>query len=130
IAYDCSPDFPQHDPDVTGQPYEQFWMLGISRAGRPGRKFFDELVRVNWDTRDVDVYRVPERQYLGGEPIFIPDPSRPRSGTVICALFAGETSGSSFVASDAFNVSAGPVATIAMPSTVPFLFRSVFARAS
>jgi carotenoid cleavage dioxygenase-like enzyme len=129
IAYDCSPDFPQHDPDVTGQPYDQFWMLGISRAGRPGRKFFDELVRVSWDTRDVDVYRVPERQYLGGEPIFIPDRSRPHSGTVMCQLFDAETSASSFVAFDAFNVAAGPIATIAMPSFVPFLFHSVFAPA-
>jgi carotenoid cleavage dioxygenase len=102
-------------------------MLGISRAGRPGRKFFDELVRVNWDTRDVDVYRVPERQYLGGEPIFIPDRSRPRSGVVMCQLFDAEASASSFVAFDAFNVAAGPIATIAMPSAVPFLFHSVFA---
>jgi all-trans-8'-apo-beta-carotenal 15,15'-oxygenase len=130
IAYDCSPDFPQHDPALTGQPCDHFWMLGISRAGRPGRKFFDELVRVNWDTRDVDVYRVPERQYLGGEPIFIPDGSRPRSGTVMCQLFDGETSASSFVSFDAFNVSAGPVAAIAMPSIVPFLFHSVFAPAA
>jgi all-trans-8'-apo-beta-carotenal 15,15'-oxygenase len=127
IAYDCSPDFPQHDPDLTGQPYDCFWMLGISRAGRPGRKFFDELVRVDWATRDVDVYRVPERQYLGGEPTFIPDPSRPRTGTVICQLFEADTSASSFVAFDAFDVSAGPIASIAMPTTVPFLFHSVFA---
>jgi carotenoid cleavage dioxygenase-like enzyme len=130
IAYDCSPDFPQHDPDVTGQPYEDFWMLGISRAGRPGRKFFDELVRVNWRARDVDVYRVPDRQYLGGEPIFIPDSSRPRAGIVMCQLFDAETSASSFVAFDAFDVSAGPIATIEMPSIVPFLFHSVFAPAA
>lgn len=130
IAYDCSPDFPQHDPDVTGQPYEDFWMLGISRAGRPGRKFFDELVRVNWATRGVDVYRVPEHHYLGGEPIFIPDRSRPHAGVVMCQMFDADTSASSFVAFDAFDVAAGPIATIAMPSIVPFLFHSVFAPAS
>ncbi|HEX6464201.1 MAG TPA: carotenoid oxygenase family protein [Vicinamibacterales bacterium] len=130
IGYDCSPDFPQHDQDLTGRPYDQFWMLGISRAGQPGRKFFDELVRVNWGTRDVDVYRAPARHYLGGEPIFVPDPSQPRSGVVMCQVFDAETSASSFAAFDAFNVAAGPIATIAMPSVVPFLFHSVFAAAS
>src|SRR5215204_4834633 len=64
MGYDCSPDFPQHDPDVTGQPYSHFWMLGISKAGQPGRKFFDELVRVNWDRRDVEVFRTPAKTYL------------------------------------------------------------------
>jgi carotenoid cleavage dioxygenase-like enzyme len=130
IAYDCSPDFPQHDPCVTGRPYGDFWMLGISKAGRPGRKFFDELVRVNWDARDVDVYRAPERHYLGGEPVFIPDPAHARSGVVMCQAFDAGTYASSFVAFDAFHVSAGPIATIAMPSIVPFLFHSVFAAAS
>ena len=126
IPYDCSPDFPQHDPDVTAQPYDNFWMLGISKAGRPGRKFFDELVRVNWDTRDVEVFRVPAKTYLGGEPVFIPDPSNRKQGVAICQMLNAETGESSFVAFDAFNLSAGPIATIRMPEIMPFLFHSAF----
>jgi len=41
-------------PALTGLPYEHFWMLGISRAGRPGRKFFDQIVRVDWPGGAVD----------------------------------------------------------------------------
>jgi all-trans-8'-apo-beta-carotenal 15,15'-oxygenase len=37
VAYDHSPDFPAHDPALTGFPYDRFWMLGISRSGRRGR---------------------------------------------------------------------------------------------
>jgi all-trans-8'-apo-beta-carotenal 15,15'-oxygenase len=127
IAYDCSPDFPQHDPALTAAHYDDFWMLGISRAGRPGRKFFDELVRVNWDSRDVDVYHAPERHYLGGEPVLIPDPSRPRSGIAICQVFDAGTCASSFVAFDAYDLSSGPIATIGLPAPLPFLFHSMFA---
>lgn len=127
IAYDCSPDFPQHDPALTAAEYDHFWMLGISRAGRPGRKFFDELVRVDWDRRNVDVYRVPERCYLGGEPVFIPDPARPRAGVAMCQMFDADASVSSFVAFDAYNLSAGPIATIRLPARLPFLFHSTFA---
>ena len=83
---------------------------------------------MNWATRDVDVYRAPERHYLGGEPIFIPGPGR-GAGVVMCQQFDAGTSASAFVAFDAFNISAGPIATIAMPSPVPFLFHSVFAPA-
>ena len=128
IDYDCSPDFPQHDPALTAAAYDHFWMLGISRAGRPGRKFFDELVRVNWDTRDVDVYHAPERHYLGGEPIFIPDPSRPRAGVAMCQMFDASATASSFVAFDAYDLSAGPIATIGLPVPLPFLFHSTFVR--
>jgi all-trans-8'-apo-beta-carotenal 15,15'-oxygenase len=127
IAYDCSPDFPQHDPDVTARPYDKFWMLGISQAGRPGRKFFDELVRVNWDTRDVEVFRTPPKTYLGGEPVFIPDPSNRARGVAMCQMLNAETGDSSFVAFDAFNLPAGPIATIRMPGILPFLFHSAFA---
>ena len=32
LPYANSPDFPAHDPDLTGLPYDHFWMLGMSRA--------------------------------------------------------------------------------------------------
>jgi hypothetical protein len=79
LAYDCSPDFPAHALEVTGHPYRDFWMLGISAAGRPGRKFFDQLVRVDWDTECVDVYQAPPRHYLGGEPPVMLEPGRLRN---------------------------------------------------
>jgi all-trans-8'-apo-beta-carotenal 15,15'-oxygenase len=127
IAYTCSPDFPAHDPDVVGQPYDDFWMLGISHAGQPGRKFFDHVVRVNWPTEQVEVYAAPPGCYFGGEPCFVPDPAAPQSrGIVMCQQFDATQIASSFVVFDAFRISAGPIATIPQPAPIPLLFHSSF----
>ncbi len=48
VDYDRACDFPSLDPRTAQRPYDEFWMLGISATGRPGRKFFDELVHVRW----------------------------------------------------------------------------------
>jgi all-trans-8'-apo-beta-carotenal 15,15'-oxygenase len=127
IGYDCSPDFPAHDPLLTGLPYEHFWMLGISRAGRPGRKFFDQIVRVDWPGETVEVYQAPQKHYLGGEPLFVPDPSAPGDrGVVLCQVFDAERVSSSFAIFDAFNLAAGPTAFVRLPDPVPLMFHSVF----
>jgi carotenoid cleavage dioxygenase-like enzyme len=127
IAYSCSPDFPAHDADAVARDYDDFWMLGISKAGRPGRKFFDHLVHVNWPTERTDVYAAPAGCYFGGEPCFIPDPEAPRArGIVVCQQFDAERVASSFLAFDAFAVSAGPIATLTLASPVPLLFHSSF----
>lgn len=126
LAYDCSPDFPAHALEVTGQPYRDFWMLGISAAGRPGRKFFDQLVRADWESGRVDVYQAPPGHYLGGEPAVVLDPEREGAGTVICQSFDAGRTASSFVLFDAFDVSRGPVATVPLPEPMPLLFHSAF----
>jgi all-trans-8'-apo-beta-carotenal 15,15'-oxygenase len=126
IGYDRSPDFPAHDPALTGQPYDHFWMLGISRAGCPGRKFFDQLVRVDWPDSSVEVFEAPPKHYLGGEPLFVPDPAGGRKGAVVCQMFDAERTSSSFVIFDAFAVSKGPVAVVRLPAPIPLLFHSVF----
>lgn len=126
IDYNCAPDFPAHQPDLTGFPYDSVWMLGMSAAGRPGRKFFDQLVRVDWEAGGRDIYRAPRASYLGGEPVFVPEPGAERSGVVICPQFDAEARASSFVVFDAFAVSRGPVATVSLPSPIPLLFHSSY----
>jgi carotenoid cleavage dioxygenase-like enzyme len=127
IAYACSPDFPAHDPDVVAREYDDFWMLGISKAGRPGRKFFDHVVRVNWASESVDTYTAPAGCYFGGEPCFVPDPSAPDScGVVVCQQFDAERVASSFIVFDAFRIADGPIATLPLPSPIPLLFHSSF----
>jgi carotenoid cleavage dioxygenase-like enzyme len=126
IAYDCSPDFPAHDPALTGRLYDTFWMLGISAAGRAGRKFFDQMVRVDWSTNSVDVFQAPPTHYLGGEPAFVPDPAGGRRGSIVCQMFDAERTVSSFVVFDAYAVARGPVATVPLPVPIPLLFHSVF----
>src|SRR5207248_1176407 len=104
LAYSCAPDFPAHDLDRTGQAYSEFWMLGISATGRPGRKFFDELVRQDWTTGAVDIYRASAGHYLGGEPLFVPNPANRSSGIVVCQSFDAARSRSAFVMFDAAHV--------------------------
>jgi all-trans-8'-apo-beta-carotenal 15,15'-oxygenase len=127
ISYACSPDFPAHDLAATGHAYGEFWMLGIGKAGRAGRKFFDQLVRIDWETGGADVYQAPPGHYLGGEPAFVPQPGEPGSGVVICQSFDAEHTASSMVVFDAFDVASGPMATLRLPAPMPLLFHSAFA---
>ena len=126
LSYSCAPDFPAHDLDLTGLPYRDFWMLGIGTTGKPGRKFLNQLVRFDWETGDVEIYQAPPLTYLGGEPLFVPDPAARRNGVVVCQAFDAERIASSFVVFDAFNVSRGPLATLGLPSAVPLLFHSSY----
>ena len=58
MAYDRTPDFPAIDPSLSGKDYDDFWMLGISAAGPPGRKFFDQLAHGSWSRSKVhDIYQ-------------------------------------------------------------------------
>lgn len=128
IAYQCAPDFPAHDPELTGRSYRRFWMLGISAAGRPGRKFFDELVAADWDDPDgrVETYRCPRGQYLGGEPVFVPDPADRSEGVVICQSFDAEACTSAFLVFDANRVSRGPRARLPLAAPIPPLFHATY----
>ena len=38
MRYDRTPDFPSIDIGLSGEHYDNFWMLGISSAGQPGRE--------------------------------------------------------------------------------------------
>jgi carotenoid cleavage dioxygenase-like enzyme len=111
------------------RPYSDFWMLGISATGRPGRKFFDQLAHANWTcAKACDFYQVPAHNYLGGEPIFIENPFEPRTGVVICQIFDAMQMRSAFAIFDAFGVAAGPVSIISLKTPIPPGFHGVFDR--
>ena len=126
LPYDKAPDFPSLDPRKHAQPYDDFWMLGISATGKPGRKFFDQLVRCRWSEPELqDVYSAPPGCYLGGEPVFMPD-SQSESGAVICQMFEAESRSSSFLVFDPMQVSSGPLARLKLRHPVPLLFHASF----
>lgn len=78
IAYDRAPDFPVTAPRLGTRAPDDAWMLGMSAAGRPGRKFFDELVHIDWRRSPGSspaVWRAPRGHYLTGEPALALDPS-------------------------------------------------------
>jgi all-trans-8'-apo-beta-carotenal 15,15'-oxygenase len=131
IAYDKAPDFPAVDPRRYGERADDVWMLGISAAGRPGRKFFDQLVRVGWgDPQAVDLWQAPPGSYLAGEPAFVPDPAHATAGSILVPLFdatSGETGATSFLLFAAFDVAAGPRAVLPLVSPIHLAFHSIFA---
>ncbi len=127
IAYDKSPDFPAIDPRKAGRPTEELWMLGISAAGRPGRKFFDQVVRLRFDDPNgADIWQAPPGTYLGGEPAFAPDPADDHRGAVICQSLDTGNGESAFLVFDAHRIAAGPVATLPLPAPIHLGFHACF----
>jgi len=126
LSYALAPDFPSLDPRRAARSYDDFWMLGISATGRPGRKFFDQLVRADWGG-GLDVYQAPPFHYLGGEPVFVPDEAGGRGGAIICQLFDARQGQSAFAVFDAFGLAAGPVATLRLEAPIHLGFHASFA---
>jgi carotenoid cleavage dioxygenase-like enzyme len=125
LPYRLAPDFASVIPDLFMRSAPDFWMLGISATGKPGRKFFDQLVHGNFDRGAVDdIYQAPAGTYLGGEPIFLPDPGNPRQGVVICQLVDAANRETAFGLFDPFRVSVGPVAVLRQRTPVAPCFHS------
>jgi carotenoid cleavage dioxygenase-like enzyme len=120
-------DFPSHDPHLVGRPYRHFWMLGISRTGERGRKFFDRLLHFDWAARGIaSQWSVEPPVYLGGEPVFAPDPSGETPGWVICQELDAANRRAAFVVFDALALDRGPIARLPLPAPVPAMFHGVF----
>jgi all-trans-8'-apo-beta-carotenal 15,15'-oxygenase len=125
VHYRLAPDFPAIDPTLITQPYDDFWMLGISATGRHGRKFFDQLVHVKWPAKCAcDVYTAPAHHYLGSEAIFINNPAG--SGSVICHIFNAENNSSAFGLFDATDVARGPTALLRLKEPIQLGFHASF----
>jgi len=121
----CSPDFPAVDARRAMQPYEDFWMLGISSSGKSGRKFFDQLVHGNWSRETDDVYQAPHKRYLSGEPVLI-GASGSEEAVVLCQEVDVSERISYFVLFDAKSVRRGPIARIAVGQLLYCGFHAVF----
>ncbi|MCG8462754.1 MAG: carotenoid oxygenase family protein [Holophagales bacterium] len=132
IEYRMCSDFPAVDPRLAEQPYDDFWLLGISKTEQPGRKFFDQLAHLSWQRPETpDLWTAPESVYLGGEPAFLaPGGRQPREGEprglVMCQELDAATLSSAFLLFDAFQVSRGPVARLRLPHPAPLGFHAVY----
>ncbi len=127
LGYRLAPDFATVKPGLFLGEAPDFWLLGISATGKPGRKFFDQLVHGNWDRGNVDdIYQAPPETYLGGEPVFLPNPSNPAEGVVICQIFDADRVTSAFGLFDPDRVAAGPVAVLRQRSPAPPCFHAAY----
>jgi all-trans-8'-apo-beta-carotenal 15,15'-oxygenase len=127
IPYRSAPDFPAVDARLESQAYDELWMLGISAAGRHGRKFFDQLVHARWSRPgELDIWTCPRGQYLGSEPVFVADPTENCRGVVICHVFDAIQMESSFALFNADDVRAGPRAVLRLPQPIHLGFHACF----
>src|SRR4029077_9928689 len=110
--YLSSPDFPAIDSRLAMKSYDEFWMLGISSAGSPGRKFFDQLVHGSWNKPALDVYQAGPMRYLSGEPVVISARDSDEA-VVVCQEMNASERTSYFLLFDAKNVSGGAIARVA-----------------
>jgi carotenoid cleavage dioxygenase-like enzyme len=124
-AYGSAPDFPVIDPELTARSYSECWMLGISAAGLAGRKFFDELVRIDWSSPDrCEVYRLPAGRFFGGEPALVHGPES-RDDVVICPVLDPAANRTSIGLFRARGLD--PIGMVPLRDLLPPLFHSTFA---
>ena len=114
------------DPRRAGRPTLDCWVLGISATEHPGRKFFDRVVRLDWQGGEPDVYQAPRHHYLGGEPVFLGDPDDARRGVVICQRFDTERETMAFLLFDAFDLAQGPIAVLPLREPIHLGFHASF----
>lgn len=120
-------DFPAIDPRLVGGDYRDFWVLALAASGRPGRKFFDQLVRFDWQQGGVgSAWTAPKFCYLAGEPVMIPDPTKDRGGVVICQHFDAQEQRSSILLFDALDLAAGPMARLRLRHPIAPGFHASF----
>lgn len=126
-AYRGAPDFPAIDPRRCGQRADDVWMLGIARTGTPGRKFFDQLVHTSFQAPGRHAaWTAPPGCYLAGEPAFVPDPDS-EGGSILVPLYDAHRGATEFLLFDAFDLAAGPRATLAPEEPLHLAFHAVFA---
>jgi all-trans-8'-apo-beta-carotenal 15,15'-oxygenase len=127
MDYGQAPDFPAVDVTRGGRTYKDFWMLGMSARGNPGRKFFDQLAHGSWESGGVsDIYQAPHGEYLGGEPCFIANPADREEGIIICEHLKPAEKATAIALFDASNVCGGPTASIPLRYPIHPGFHATF----
>jgi carotenoid cleavage dioxygenase-like enzyme len=102
-------------------------MLGMSQAGTSGRKFFDELVRIDWPTGSaLDVYRTKPGIYLGGEPVCAEEHPGSKDAAIVVQELDVEACRAAYLVFDAKSLAQGPVARIPLPHWIHPSFHASF----
>ncbi len=127
MSFELCPDFPAIDPQHAGNSCDDFWMLAMGAFGQPGRKFFDRVVHGSWKSASVcDQWIAPAGQYLGGEPVFIPDPGKGEEGVVIVQHHIPAEDRAEILLFQSHNLAAGPLATLPLGYLIHPGFHSSF----
>lgn len=125
--YHSSPDFPSVEAGRASLSCDRFWALGFSRGCQPGRKFFDQLVRIDWDRpAEVDLHQAPEGQFLGGEPVYIAHRKEPSEAVILVQYFDNCSDQAGFLLFDANCLRAGPICRLDLATRICPGFHAFF----
>ncbi len=118
-------DFPCIDQREMGQDYRHAWMLGMPTNPPGTPKFYDHLVRFDWQSRGIaDSYHTSPGCFLGAEPQLIPGPGGGDSGILACQELDVSKERSSYLFFDAFDLAKGPIARARLPFFDPPAFHT------
>lgn len=127
LDYDHTPDFPTVTTSETGAPYDRFWMLGMSAAGKSGRKFFDELVALSWAEGSVtDRYQAPPGRILGAQPACAERADRSTGPLVLIQELDPAQGRAWYLIFDSENLHDGPLARVPLRHPIHPGFHSCF----
>jgi carotenoid cleavage dioxygenase len=119
---DVGQEFPRHDERRVGRPYRFGYTAGfgdsVSHGGLRKHDLRDSKVQLHQEG--------PERSFL--EPVFVPrsDDSDEDDGWVMAYVYDARENRSDVVILHAQDFEADPVATIQLPTRVPFGFHGSF----
>ena len=122
-------DFPvQIDSDPIGMQ-NSIWALGMPCEPMDSAKFYDRVVRFEWNQGKIsDVFQAPRDWLLTGEPSLAQGVAGGESN-LICPAWNAPVNESQYLVLNAWDLAAGPVAVLPVSSPFPPGFHSTFAPA-
>ncbi len=120
-------DFPAVLEPETGLSRDLVWVLGMPTELIGDSKYYDRILLYNWANGEVaDTYQAPEGSFISGEPCLVAKEGSDAAGYLICPLWNAARNESSYLVLDAFDLAAGPVAVLPLPTPSPLGFHSSF----
>lgn len=124
IATDDPGELPSRDPLRVGRRHRYGYLLSSHEAA-DGSPNFAGVIKQDFRTGERTRWR-PGRRLHAGEFLFVPDGTDEDDGHLLAYAYDDATRRSRLVVLDARDVAAGPVATVALPTRVPFGFHATW----
>jgi carotenoid cleavage dioxygenase len=115
-------EFPRVDDRFNGLSYRHGYYTGVTAAPTDGSGF-DSIVHIDMTTGSEERYTPGPGRYFA-EPVFVPraDQAPEGDGWLVTTMYDESRNLSDFVVLDAQSVQSGPVATVELPTRVPYGF--------
>ena len=120
-------DFPALFEPETGMSRDLVWVLGMPTQPIGESKYYDRILLFDWARGEVtDTYEAPEDCFISGEPCLVALEGTKVGGFLICPLWNAGRNESSYLVLNAFDLAAGPIVDLPLPTPSPLGFHSSF----